>query len=225
MSKILSSDAYRHARRTLFLVAAFLGLAGCASLGAPPRPKALGDVAGLERQEDGTLAWRAPQWAPSRLRIDAEAVAFAPEVAIEPSQAQALREALVQGLKLEVEAAGLGVAGPDDGEAPRVRAVITGVALAQPLLNAAATVLLIGAVSRGGLDVELEALAPRQERMAALVYSGRSGLLNVADGLTAAGHAQQQARQAARRFVRLLAAADAAGAGDVPAGHVNGIRP
>ncbi len=129
------------------------------------------------------------------------------------------------GLTLEAEAAGLGVSGPDDGEAPRVRAVITGVTLAQPLLNAAATVLLIGAVSRGGLDIELEALAPREERMAALVYSGRSGLLNVADGLTAAGHAQQQARQAARRFVRLLAAADAAGAGDVPAGRVNVLRP
>lgn len=224
MSVTFRSDAYRHARRALCLFAAFLGLAGCATLGAPPRPKALGDVAGLERQADGTLAWRAPQWTPRRLRIDAEAVAFAPEVAIEPLQAQALREALVQGLKLEVEAAGLGVAEPGDDQAPRVRAVITGVTLAQPLLNAAATVLLIGAVSRGGLDVELEALAPRQEdRMAALVYSGRSGLLNVADGLSATGHAQQQARQAARRFVRLLAAAEAAEDG-VP-GPVSELRP
>lgn len=214
MSIIIRSGARRRARRALFLAAAFLGLAGCSSLDAPRQPRAL-DVAGLARQEDGTLAWRAPHWAPHRLRIEAEAVVFAPEVAIEPSQSQALREALVQGLRLELQAAGLAVAEPGDAEAPQVRAVVTGVTLAQPLLNAAATVLLIGAVSRGGLDVELEAVAPQQQRMAALVFSGRSGLLNVADGLSATGHAQQQARQAARRFARLLAArADEALAAD-----------
>jgi hypothetical protein len=198
------------------LLGAFLGPAGCASLGAPPQPRAL-DATGLVRQDDGTLAWRAPQWTPlRRLHIDAEAVAFAPGVAIEPGQAQVLREALVQDLVLEAQAAGLGLAGPQEADVPRVRAVITGVTLAHPLLNAAATALLIGAVSRGGLDVELEVVAPRQERLAALVFSGLSGLLNVVDGLSATGHAQQQARYAAWRFARLLAAAE--GAGDAASG-------
>jgi hypothetical protein len=205
MSMVIRSGAHRRTRHALFLVAAFLGLAGCSSLDAPQQPRAL-NVAGLARQEDGTLAWRSPQWTLRRLRIEADSVVFAPEVAIEPSQSQNLREALVQNLRLELQAAGLAVAEPGDAEAPRVHAVVTGVRLAQPLLNAAATVLLIGAVSRGGLDVELEVVTPLQQRMAALVFSGRSGLLNVADGLSATGHAQQQARQAARRFARLLAA-------------------
>lgn len=89
-----------------------------------------------------------------------------------------------------------------------VRAAVTDAARSNPAVNVA-TSLLIGPVTNGGATIELEAIGPDGNRVAAMVFADTGGVLDLLDAYSEAGHARQVTRRAAAEFRELLSRADA----------------
>ncbi len=210
-----SHNPHRHPQRqrsssllyggTLLLA---LAAGGCASVGAPQQSSTLAGFDQLSLQSDGTRAWHnAAARNVKAVRIDPQAISFGANVRIDDSQRQALRNSLSQALVTQFSAAGLRVAGSnsDAADSMSVRATVTAVELANPVLNVVTTALLFAPVSRGGLSVEIEGLdGPSQQRVAALAFSGTAGVNNVGSAFSGIGHAGLQADIAANKFVGLV---------------------
>lgn len=139
--------------------------------------------------------------------IDPQAIAFGADVRIDDAQRQALRSSLYESLVAQFSAAGLRVTrtqGQKD-DAMAVRATVTRVGLANPLLNSVTTVLLFAPVSRGSMSVEIEGLdGANGQHLAALAFSGKAGIENLGSAFSDLGHAKLQADVAANRFVALV---------------------
>lgn len=196
-------------RLPLLTSAALLALAsGCASVGAPPTASALADFDRVASTEaDGARVWRHAQASRfDAIHIDPAAIAFAPQVALPAEQQQELRAALVSALTERFAAAGLPSAQPATGRRTlAVRATVTAVELANPVVNVVTTLLLFAPLSRGALTVELEVVdAASGERVAGLVMTGKAGVENIGSAYSATGHARLQADTAAQRLVSLV---------------------
>jgi Protein of unknown function (DUF3313) len=185
-----------------------LATGGCATISAPERSNTLLRFEELSLQSDGTRTWhQASARGVKTVRIDPQAIAFGVNVRLDTAQREALRNSLSQALIAQFSAAGVHVtsASGDGSGAMAVRATVTEVALASPVLNAVTTVLLFAPVSRGSLSVEIEGLDDQNgQRMAALAFSGTAGVNNVGSAFSGLGHAKLQADIAAGKFVQLV---------------------
>jgi hypothetical protein len=193
-----------------YAVTLFIALAAtaCATVNAPEASSTLPRFEELRVQSDGTRSWHdAAARRVKTVHIDPQAIVFGADVRIDETQRQALRTSLSQALTAQFGAAGLRVAkshGESDG-AMAVRATVTQVALANPVLNTVTTVLLFAPVSRGSLSVEIEGLGGvNQQRLAALAFSGKAGIENLSSAFSGMGHAKLQGDIAASKFVALV---------------------
>jgi hypothetical protein len=190
-----------------------LAAAGCASVSAPEQSSTLLRFEELSLQGDGTRSWHnASARRVKTVRIDPQAITFGANVRIDDAQREALRSSLSQALATQFDAAGVRVASAStSGEgagAMAVRATVTSVERANPLLNAVTTVLLFAPVSRGSLSVEIEGTeGASSQRLAALAFSGTAGVNNVGSAFSGLGHARLQADIAAGKFVSLVTGA------------------
>ncbi len=194
-------------------LAAGLSVSGCASVSAPERSSTLAAFEQLSVQPDGTRSWRNPASARvSAVRIDPQAIAFASDIRIDEEQRQALRQTLSEALTRQFTEAGVRVISSPDVAAITLRANITAVELADPVLNAVTTLLLFLPVSRGSISVEMEALSATEsqrdgQRIAAMAFSGTAGVNNIGSAFNGVGHAKLQAEIAATKFVALVTGA------------------
>jgi hypothetical protein len=181
---------------------------GCASVSAPDRSSTLPRFEELSLQSDGTRSWTNSSARNVKVvRIDPQAITFGANVRIDDTQRETLRSSLSQALEAQFSAAGLRVAtaAADGADAMAVRATVTQVELANPVLNAVTTVLLFAPVSRGSLSVEIEGTQELgSRRVAALAFSGTAGINNVGTAFSGLGHAKLQADIAASKFVTLV---------------------
>jgi hypothetical protein len=86
----------------------------------------------------------------------------------------------------------------------RVRAAVTQVAYARPLLNSALTVVAVPIFNGGGV-VEAEVIAPDDRQIAAVVAALPGRAFDVMGFYTWQGHAEKAMRRSARRLCKLLA--------------------
>ena len=197
-----SASAY--ALTVLFAVAA----TACATVNAPDASTTLPRFDELLVQSDGTRTWHDLSVRNVKtVHIDPQAIAFGADVRIDDAQRQALRSSLSEALAAQFSAAGLRVTRPqgEKADAMAVRATVTRVGLANPLLNSVTTVLLFAPVSRGSMSVEIEGLGGANgQRLAALAFSGKAGIENLGSAFSDLGHAKLQADVAASKFVALV---------------------
>jgi Protein of unknown function (DUF3313) len=206
-----------------------LAAGGCASVGAPDRSSTLPRFEELSLQSDGTRSWSNSSARDVKaVRIDPQAISFGANVRIDDVQREALRNSLSQALTTQFSAAGMRVASAsgDGADAMAVRATVTQVELANPVLNAVTTVLLFAPVSRGSLSVEIEGTGgPGSQRVAALAFSGTAGINNVGGAFSGLGHAKLQADIAAGKFVSLVTGVPPKAPAQVDAAATPGVQP
>ncbi len=187
-----------------------LSVSGCASIGAPEQSSTLAAYEQLTLQADGTRSWRNTTTAKiSNVRIDQQAIIFAPDVRINDEQKQTLRQTFSEALVKQFSEAGVRVVDStfvsSETNVVTVRANITAVELASPTLNVVTTLLLFMPVSRGSISLEIEALSAKDnQRIAAIAFSGIAGVSDFGSAFDGVGHAKLQANIAATKFVALV---------------------
>jgi len=85
----------------------------------------------------------------------------------------------------------------------RVRAAVTRVAFARPLLNSALTVVAVPIFNGGGV-VEAEVIAPDDRQIAAIIAASPGRAFDVMGYYTLQGHAEKAMRRSACRLRKLL---------------------
>lgn len=207
--KLLSTRA-RHRWSCAVAVLSALLIGGCSSVGAPQHSDTLSAYDQLAVQPDGVRSWRlagAPHY--RQVCVAAEQIAFGAAVALDASEQQALRDALRTALGARLAEAGMKVSSATPcNEGLKLRSTITATQRTSPGVNVLTTVLLLAPLSRGGLSVELEALdVEGGQRVAAMAFTGRAGIEDLATAFSALGHARAQLDMAATRFAALVAGA------------------
>ncbi|MCW5662406.1 MAG: DUF3313 family protein [Piscinibacter sp.] len=197
-----------HALARLALLAGTIGLAACASVGAPERSESPDERDGLIEGPDGVRSWRSTSdLRRARVCVAGSDVGFGARVGLDAAERLELQAAMDIALQESLAAAGLQLGDPPCGPGDlRVRSTIVSAERASPAANAVTALVLLAPLSRGGLTVEFEAEdAATGRRVAALAIRARAGVADIAGAFSELGHARRQAHVASERFARLLA--------------------
>lgn len=201
LSRVFSSTA---------MVSITLIASGCASVSAPQQVSTISAPEQLSAQPDGTRAYRkSDSTRHNNVVINQAGINFGADVTLDDAQRNELTEALVNALREHFTTSGYNVI-TTRGESTSnltLRVTVTQVEMASPALNLLTAGLLLMPLSRGGMTVEIEALNPQNERVAAMAFTGRAGVQDIGAAFSGLGHAKTQARVVAERFAALLVGA------------------